>query len=136
MQQTIHLEEDKNKPAQQKFEANKTQQPSNSAFHPIFLQSNKKQSWTKCDKMGHVGSEKFLKLHGLYMEIGRLETKMNDRFGLVGHIPLFQGVNYVLKTYCSLYSLQNMRKGRYRRPTFLELLTPLLCQLESNFLVI
>ena len=86
--------------------------------------------------MGHVGSEKFLKLHGLYMEIGRSETKMNDRFGLVGHIPLFQGVNYVLKTYCSLYSLQNMRKGRYRRPIFLELLTLLLCQLESNFLVI
>ena len=44
------------------------------------------------------------------MEIGRSETKMNDRFGLVGHIPLFQGVNYVLKTYYSLYSLQNKRR--------------------------
>ena len=39
------LEEDKNKPAQQKFEANKSQQPSNSASN-----SNEKQSWTNVTK--------------------------------------------------------------------------------------
>ena len=46
----FYVRKGKNKPAQQKFEVNKSQQPSNSAFHPIFLQSNEKQSWTNVTK--------------------------------------------------------------------------------------
>ena len=64
----------------------------------------------KCDKMGHVDSMLAEKNSPItWLGYGN-RAKMNDRFRLVGHIPLFQGVNYVLKTYCSLYSPQNMCK--------------------------
>ena len=46
--------------------------------------------------------KKIVNLHRLYVQIRQSEIEQNDTIGFINHIALFEGVNYVLRTYLSL----------------------------------
>jgi hypothetical protein len=46
--------------------------------------------------------KKIVNLHRLHVQIRQSEIEQNDTIGFINHIALFEGVNYVLRTYLSL----------------------------------